>query len=100
MDEAYKVAQLQGDRIHPLQSYHDITLGNAQAMGMEGQIGSLDVGSTADIVALDANATGASALKMERVESLAEELFLLQTLADNRHVAETYVAGVPMKSAL
>ncbi len=100
MDEAYKVAQLQGDRVHPLQHFHAITRGNAEAMSMEDQVGTLEVGTMADLVVLDANATGAASLKMERVETLAEELFLLQTLADNRHVAETYVAGVPLKSAL
>jgi guanine deaminase len=100
MDQSYKVAQLQGDRVHPLQSYHAITRGNAEAMGMAASIGTLDVGSDADLVVLDATATPATALKMERVETLAEELFLLQTLSDSRHVAETYVAGVPQKSAL
>lgn len=100
MDQAYKVAQLQGDRLHPLQSYHAITRGNAEAMGMLKSIGTLDVGSDADMVVLDATATPAAALKMEHVETLAEELFLLQTLSDSQHVAETYVAGVPLKSAL
>ena len=33
------------------------------------------------------------ALRMERVETLAEELFLLQTLGDDRAVVEVYVAG-------
>jgi guanine deaminase len=51
-------------------------------------------------VVLNASAMPASALKMERVETLEEELFLLQTLADNRMIVETYVAGVPMKSTL
>jgi guanine deaminase len=31
---------------------------------------------------------------------LAEELFLLQTLGDDRAVAEVYVAGRPAKSTL
>jgi guanine deaminase len=40
------------------------------------------------------------ALRMERVESLANELFLLQTCGDDRAVVETYVMGRPMKSSL
>nr|WP_272212189.1 hypothetical protein [Marinicella sp. W31]MDC2878100.1 hypothetical protein [Marinicella sp. W31] len=40
------------------------------------------------------------ALKMDAVSTLAEELFLLQTLGDDRAVAETYVAGSPLKSGL
>ena len=39
-------------------------------------------------------------LRMETVETLAEELFLLQTLGDDRAVAEVYVAGRPAKSTL
>jgi guanine deaminase len=37
---------------------------------------------------------------MERAEALAEELFLLQTLGDDRSVREVYVAGRPAKSGL
>jgi guanine deaminase len=100
MDVGYKVAQLHGDRMHPLETFYAMTLGNAQALQMEHKIGTLDVGTDADIVVLNASAMPAAALKMERVETLAEELFLMQTLADNRMVVETYVAGVPLKSAL
>ncbi|MEM1289467.1 MAG: hypothetical protein AAGH60_14025, partial [Pseudomonadota bacterium] len=53
--------------------------------------------SFADIVVLDAKATPSMALKMERVESLADELFLLQTAGDDRNIVETYVAGIPRK---
>ena len=40
------------------------------------------------------------ALKMEVVRSLTDELFLLQTLGDDRAVYETYVAGKPLKAML
>jgi guanine deaminase len=40
------------------------------------------------------------ALKMEVVKTLAEELFLLQTMGDDRAIAETYVAGVAAKSSI
>lgn len=100
MNEAYKIAQVQGDRVNPLHSYHDITRGNAEAMNMVDKIGTLDVGTDADLTVLDATRSGAAKLKMERVETLSEELFLLQTLTNVDHVAETYVAGVPMKRAL
>ena len=39
-------------------------------------------------------------LRMETVSRLAEELFLLQTMGDDRAVAEVYVAGKPAKSVL
>jgi len=100
MDEGYKVLQLRGQRLTPLRSFYHMTLGNARAMGLEGQIGSLEPGKAADIVVLDARATPQMALRMEAVETLSNELFLLLTCGDDRAVAETYVAGKPLKSAL
>lgn len=100
MDEAYKIQQLLGERLNPLESYWLMTRGNAEAVKLADQIGSLDTGTDADLVVLNARATPAMALKMEVVSSLAEELFLMQTLGDDRVIAETYVAGKPMKSAL
>ncbi|MCA0257078.1 MAG: guanine deaminase [Proteobacteria bacterium] len=100
MDEAYKIQQLLGERLNPLESYWLMTRGNAEAVKLADQIGSLDPGTDADLVVLNARATPAMALKMEVVSSLAEELFLIQTLGDDRVIAETYVAGKPMKSAL
>ena len=100
IDEGYKVLQLQGQRMTPLESFYRITLGNARALSLEDKIGSLEPGREADIVVLDAAATPAMALKMEAVTKLTEELFLLQTLGDDRAIVETYVAGEPAKSTL
>lgn len=100
VDEGYKVLQLQGQRMTPLESFYRITLGNARALSLDEHIGSLEPGRDADIIVLDANATPAMALRMETVSKLTEELFLLQTLGDDRAIAETYIAGEPVKSGL
>jgi guanine deaminase len=100
MDEAYKIQQLLGERLNPLESYYHITLGNARSLSLADRIGTLDVGSDADIVVLNAAATPAMALKMEVVNTLPDELFLLQTMGDDRAIVETYVAGVAAKSAI
>ncbi len=97
MDEAYKVCQLQGQNLPPLYAFYLMTLGNARALGLEAQIGTLETGTEADIVILNASATPAAALRMETVETLAEELFVLQTLGDDRAIVETYVAGEAAK---
>ncbi len=97
MDEAYKVCQLQNQNLPPLYAFYLMTLGNAKALGLEAEIGTLGAGSEADIVVLDASATPAMALRMETVTTLAEELFVLQTLGDDRSVVETYVAGMASK---
>ena len=100
LDEAYKVLQLRGQRLTPLNSFYMATLGNARALSLEGTIGSIAPGTAADLVVLNAAATPAMALRMATVSSLIEELFVLQTLGDDRSIAEVYVAGAPAKSTL
>jgi guanine deaminase len=100
LDEGYKVLQLRGQRLTPLNSFYMATLGNARALSLEGTIGSIEPGCAADLVVLDASATPAMRLRMETVTSLVEELFLLQTLGDDRSIAEVYVAGARAKSTL
>ncbi len=95
--EGYKVLQLQGQRLHPYRAFHWITRGNAVALGLERQIGTLEEGSEADLVVLDARATPAMALRMERARGLMDELFTLQVMGDDRAVVQTYVAGVAAK---
>ncbi|KKB13749.1 guanine deaminase [Devosia geojensis] len=100
LDEGYKVLQLRGQRLTPFNSFYLATLGNARALSLEGTIGSIVPGASADLVVLDGRATPAMALRMSTVETLAEELFLIQTLGDDRCVAEVYVAGGRAKSVL
>ena len=97
LNEGYKVLQLRRQQMHPLRAFHWITRGNAVALGLEDKIGTLAVGSDADIVVLNAGATSATALRMETVETLSEELFVLQIMGDDRAIAQTYVAGVAQK---
>lgn len=99
LNEGYKVLQLQNQKLHPLRAFHWITRGNAVALGLEDKIGTLEAGTEADIVVLDSRATPAMDLRMQRAETLSEELFILQTLGDDRSIAQTYAAGQPMKPA-
>lgn len=98
LNEGYKVLQLQNQKLHPLRAFHWITRGNAVALGLEDKIGTLEAGTEADIVVLDSRATHAMDLRMQRAETLSEELFILQTLGDDRSIVQTYVAGQPMKA--
>ena len=100
LDEAFKVMQLQGQRLTPAYSFYQKTLGNARALGLEEKIGNLAAGSDADILVLDANATSAMKLRMETVSTLEEELFVMQTMGDDRTVAEVYIAGEASKTCM
>lgn len=99
LNEGYKILQLRGQKLHPYAAFHWATRGNAVTLGMEDSIGTLAPGSHADLVVLDARATPAMDLRMQRAETLAEELFILQILGDDRSIAQTYVAGQAMKAA-
>ena len=68
------------------------------ALGLDHLIGSFEPGCEADVVVLDPAATRAMAHRLETVRDLAEELFVLVTLGDERNVAATYVMGVPSNS--
>jgi guanine deaminase len=99
LDEFYKVLQLNREVHDPLNAFFQITRGNAESLGLDDRIGTLEPGTEADIVVLDAAAAPEAALRMERVTRLWEELFVLQTLGGAHSVVETYVAGIPMKGA-
>ncbi|MCY1708960.1 guanine deaminase [Pannonibacter sp. SL95] len=100
LDEGYKVLQLQRQRLHPFETFYWATRGNAESLSLEDKIGTLDAGTEADIIVLNPAATPEMALRHETARSLADELFILQTLGDDRAVVETYVAGVGMKGGL
>jgi guanine deaminase len=92
--EAYKVLQLRGQSLSALEALHQITRGNAVALGLDAEIGSLAPGRFADLAVLDTRATPSMAHRMARgAGDLEEELFVLTTLGDDRSVRATYVGG-------
>jgi guanine deaminase len=92
--EGYKVLQLRGQTWPALDAFYALTLGNARALGLEHEIGTLEPGSAADLVVLDPAATPAMAHRMERIEGdLAETLFVLLMMGDDRAVRATYAMG-------
>lgn len=90
---AYEVAALRGWTPSPMAMLHDLTRGNAIAMGLADSVGSIAPGMEADLTVLDTRATSALKRRMESVETLDEEVFALLILGDERACAATYVAG-------
>lgn len=100
LNEGYKILQLRDQKLHTLRAFHWITRGNAEVLGLEDKIGTLDTGTEADVVVLDSRATPAMALRMERAENLPDELFTVQMMGDDRAIVQTYVSGQPQKPAI
>lgn len=97
LGEAYKVLALQRQTLPALTAFDLITRRNADAMAAGGDLGRLEAGYWADMVVLDSAATPAMAHRMETVDGLEEELFVLMTLGDDRAVSATYVQGRRVK---
>ena len=93
LGDAYKVLQLQGQSLSPLRAFYLATLGGARALYLDRHIGNFEPGKEADFVVLDPAATPLMARRMQCIGDLAEELFLLMTLGDDRSVAATYAQG-------
>ncbi len=93
-NEAYKVLQMDGQSWPAVQAFYQMTLGNARALGLQDRIGAIEPGHEADIVVLDARATPAMAHRMEIVDGdLAEELFVLMMMGDDRAVGGDLCGG-------
>lgn len=93
MGEAYKVGQLAGDNLDPRHAFYLATLAGARALHIDDRVGNLAPGKEADFVVLDLAATPLLARRTARARTLAETLFILSILADDRAVEHTYVAG-------
>jgi guanine deaminase len=102
LQDAYKVQALRGSRLNAFYALHAATAGAAQALRLDDEIGALEPGRLADVVAWDwahgAVAEHRDAVARGDVDGLAAQplharLFAWLMLADERNRVATYVAG-------
>lgn len=93
LSEAYKIMQLQGQKLDPFKSLYLATLGSARALYLDERIGNFAAGKEADFVVLDYRATPLIDYRLQQSSNLAERLFALITLGDDRVIKETFAAG-------
>lgn len=91
--EAYKVAQLRDQSLSPWQALYLLTLGAARALGWDDAIGNFEPGREADFVVLDTAATPLQRRRSAETDTLAEDLFALMILGDERSVVATHLLG-------
>jgi guanine deaminase len=99
MGDAYKVLQLQGQSLSPFQAFYLSTLGAAQALHLADKIGNFEPGKEADFIIINPSATPLMKLRNqnpmppENLSQLADLLFTLMILGDDRNIEATYILG-------
>ncbi|MEM7446255.1 MAG: amidohydrolase family protein, partial [Pseudomonadota bacterium] len=106
LDDAYKVAEMQDQKLSALKGLYLATTGGAKSLHLEDEIGSFDPGKFADLVVLDMRATPVMRFRAEQAriddalpedeqafERLRHEAFGMMVLGDERNVDATYVSG-------
>jgi guanine deaminase len=93
MGEAYKVGQMAGDTLDPMHAFYLATLAGAKALRIDDKVGNLTPGKEADFLVLDLAATPLLARRTGGAATIAEKLFVLSILGDDRAIARTYLAG-------
>lgn len=94
LGDAYKVLQLQNQNFSPFEGFYLATLGGARALDLADKLGNFQAGKEADFVVL--NLDGATPLLKRRLQyakTLADKLFVLMTLGDDRSIMATYLNG-------
>lgn len=93
MDDAYKVCMLEHTKLPSMVRWFMATLGAAKALQLDHEIGTLTPGKAADFIVIDPNATALTQHRMQDAEDIFEQLFILMSLADDRHIHATYLLG-------
>ncbi len=98
MNDAYKITQLQGQNLSSLKAFYLATLGGAKSLCLDNKIGNFDLGKEADLVVLDTRKTPLLKLRNHgntgnELANIADELFALMILGDERAIKATYVVG-------
>ncbi len=93
MGAAYQVARLAGTELDATQALYMATAGAAKALCLEDKIGTLEVGTEADVAIIDLKSRPIIDYRMQFAESIEEQLFVLMTMADDRATCATYIAG-------
>src|SRR5690625_1406937 len=105
LQEAYKVNQLrkafpeegyEHEPLSALKAFYLATLGGAKALHLDGAIGNFEKGKEADFVVLDLASSELLAFRLAQCKTLEEKLFVIQMLANDRTVAQTYILGQPV----
>ena len=93
MSEAYKVLHLESQSLPGFRALYLATLGAAEALYLDDKIGNFAVGKEADFVVLNYAGAQITSRRLAKAEDIAEKLFALIMLGDDRNISATHVMG-------
>lgn len=106
LNDAYKVAALQSQRLSVLKGLYLATMGGAKALMLDDEIGSFDPGKYADLIVVNTRSTPILTFRAEEaimdrsktaddqeIERMQHEAFGTMMLGDERAIEATYVSG-------
>jgi guanine deaminase len=93
LSEGYKVLQSRGQSLNSFRALYLATRGGAEALYLDDRIGSFQSGAEADFVVLRDGGAAMTERRLRSAENLAEKLFAMIMLGDDRNVAETWLMG-------
>ena len=93
MSEAYKVLHLGAQSLPGFRALYLATLGAAEALYLDDKIGNFAVGKEADFVVLNYAGAEITSRRLAKAEDIAEKLFALIMLGDDRNISATHVMG-------
>ena len=94
LQDAYKVQALAGERLTAWKGLHAATLGAAESLLLADEIGSLEPGRMADVCVWDWASGPVAQRRLSVARDLHEKVFAWMTLADERNLVATSVAGM------
>jgi guanine deaminase len=89
---AYQAALAREQRLDPFRALYLATAGSADLLHIGDRVGALSVGQEADFVLLDSHATPLLTRRTTGA-TLAERLFAMQILGDDRLIQRSYIMG-------
>lgn len=91
--DAYRVQAMRGVRLSAWKALHAATRGAAESLGLAAELGTLDVGATADLTLWRWAVGTLAEQRQARANDLHEKVFAWMIQGDERNLLTTWVAG-------
>ncbi len=102
LNEAYKVAALQDQKLSSAKGFYLLTLGGAKSISLDNQLGNFEKGKEADFVVLNPCATPLLNFRnnsnnrngiFDGIDGIIDRLFSLMCMGDDRVIESVFISG-------